>query len=59
MFINCKNLSNLDLSNFNIPNIKPQNCKNMFKGCTYYKTFHLYHFAAIDESILLGYENNN
>ena len=59
MFINCKNLLNLDLSNFNIPNIKPQNCKNMFKGCTHYKTFHLCHFAAIDESILLGYENNN
>ena len=59
MFINCKNLSNLDLSNFNIPNIEPKNCQNMFKGCTHYKTFHLSHFAAIDESILLGYENNN
>ena len=59
MFIDCKNLINLDLSNFTIPNIKPENCKNIFKGCVYYKNFNLCHFAAIDESILLGFEKNN
>ena len=59
MFTDCKNLVDLDLSNFSILNIKPDNCKNIFAGCTYYKNFHLCHFATMDESILLGDENNN
>ena len=59
MFADCKNLENLDLSNFNISNLKPENCKNMFSGCTFYKSFHLCLFATIDESILLGNEENN
>ena len=59
MFADCKKLENLDLSNFNISNLNPENCKNMFAGCTNYKNFHLCHFATIDESILLGNEENN
>ena len=59
MFADCKNLLDLDLSNFSISNLKPENCKNMFAGCTYYKNFRLCHFATIDESILLGDEENN
>ena len=59
MFADCKNLLDLDLSNFSISYLKPENCKNMFAGCTYYKNFSLCHFATIDESILLGNEENN
>ena len=59
MFTDCKNLEDLDLSNFSILNIKLENCKNMFAGCTNYKNFRLCHFATMDESILLGDENEN
>ena len=59
MFDDCKNLLDLDLSNFSILNLNPKNYKNILAGCTYYKNFHLHHFATIDESILLGDEENN